>query len=90
MAAKVQMKSREELAEMHTGSLMSRREALLKCDESSQASTRSTPGLIEFKNTAEWKQAYSDLKSALATREHIPNKQERKALRQQRAKTKTK
>lgn len=40
MPSKVEKKSIEELALMHTGSLMKRREALLKCEESLALSDR--------------------------------------------------
>ena len=75
---------------MHTGSLMSRRKALLQCKESLDLSgevAQKSPGLIEFKDTPEWQCAYNDLKQVLSQREHLPNKQERKALRQAAAKT---
>lgn len=70
---------------MHTGTLMSRRNTLLKCEESFELSDQyqiSTHNGIEFKNTPQWKQAYQDIKAVLSTREHIPNKQESKTLRQ--------
>jgi len=95
MASKVEIKTLEELAEMHTGSLMSRRDALLKCEESFEVSDRngyeikpssSVTGVIEFKNTPEWKKAYNELKIVLSKREHIPNKQERKEIRKAKAK----
>ena len=88
MSNKVEPKTLAELEAMHTGSLMSRRKSLLKCDESfelSDQTVRSGSGLIEFKNTPEWKQAYQQLKEVLAKREHVPNKQERKKLRQLKA-----
>lgn len=80
---------------MHTGSLMARRDALLKCDDSFELSDQdgyetkpvaTNTGYIEFKDTSEWKQAYNDLKAILATREHVPNKQERKEIRKEKAK----
>lgn len=89
MSNKVEPKTLAELEAMHTGSLMSRRKALLKCDESfelSEQTARSRSGMIEFKDTPEWKQAYQQLKEVLAKREHVPNKQERKKLRQLKAK----
>jgi hypothetical protein len=92
MPSKVEIKTVEELKAMHTGSLMRRREALLRCEESFEQSDRYgyepqpiAGGDIEFKDTPEWKQAYAELKVELATREHVPNKQERKALRRQQA-----
>ena len=80
---------------MHTGTLMNRRAALLKCEESFESSDRngyeakpsaSITGVIEFKDSPEWKQAYKQLKDVLANREHVPNKLERKKLRQLKAK----
>ena len=83
------------MEKMHTGSIMSRRAALLKCEESFEMSDRngyetkpnvSQTGLIEFKNTPEWQQAYKELKKVLSTRENVPNKQERKEIRREKAK----
>lgn len=88
MSSRVEHKSLAELEAMHTGSLMSRRKALLKCEESVELSDQIEPSntdKIEFKNTTEWQQAYQDLKSVLDTRENLPNKQERKAMRQAKA-----
>ena len=95
MASKVEVKTLEELEKMHTGSIMSRRAALLKCEESFEMSDRngyetkpnvSQTGLIEFKNTPEWQQAYKELKKVLSARENVPNKQERKEIRREKAK----
>lgn len=88
MASKVKTLSVAELEAMHTGSLMSRRKALLKCEESSPAgrvSHGAQAEFIEYKDTPAWQRAYRELKAVLATREHVPNKQERKAMRQARA-----
>jgi len=95
MVNKVDIKTPDELASMHTGTLMKRREALLKCEESFKSSDlngyetkplTSETGLIQFKDTPEWQQAYSELKSVLSKRENIPNKQERKQIRKEKAK----
>ena len=92
MPSKVELKSIEDLELMHTGSLMKRREKLLKCEESLALSDRADEqylvnrGFVEFKDTDTWKQSYRELKAVLSERENIPNKKERKALRQQRAK----
>lgn len=95
MASKVEIKTIADLNEMHTGSLMSRRAALLKCEESFELSDRngyepkpkvSETGLIEFKDTSEWQQAYNELKIVLSKHENIPNKQERKEIRKEKAK----
>lgn len=84
-------KTLAELAAMHTGSLMSRRQALLRCPETSSLSVQDKASLfsaIQFKDTQVWQNAYRELKNELDTREHLPNKQERKAQRQARAKNK--
>ena len=57
---------------MHTGSLMNRRKALLQCEESFELSDQvelQYSKVIEFKNTPEWKRAYSELKLVLSQRE---------------------
>ena len=77
MSNKVEPKILAELEAMHTGSLMSHRKALLKCDESFELSDKtacSSSGLIEFTDTPEWKQDYHQLKEVLADRKHVPNK----------------
>ena len=92
MSCTVEPKSLENLESMHTGSLMSRRKALLKCEESYEDSdqiVRKDLGLIEFKNTQEWLNAYSDLKQVLSSRENVTNKQERKKNRQAAAKSRS-
>lgn len=94
MASKVEKKSKTELEDMHTGTLMKRRKALLECEESyvvsvlytEEGENKPTLGMIQFKDTPEWAQAYEDLKSVLSTRENVLSKKERKELRQQRAK----
>ncbi len=75
MTKKVKIIDLESLKQMHTGSLMSRRKALLACEESIELSDRDPGyvvenGYIEFKQTEEWKNAYSQLKSVLKAREH--------------------
>ena len=89
MANKIRILNIDVLEALHTGTLMSRRIALLKCEESSELSDQSDcntePSVIEFKNTDTWKQAYSELKKVLSERENIPNKEERKTLRQAKA-----
>ena len=90
MANKVPIKTTQELEAMHTGTLMNRRKALLKCEEtyahSDQTSHKPSNDMIEFKDTPQWQAAYADVKSILATRENVPNKAERKAMRQAKAK----
>lgn len=96
MSSKVEIKTLEELNVMHTGSLMKRRAALLKCEESFEQSDRNgyeaksnikNTGIIEYKDTPEWQQAYTELKSILNNRENLPNKQERKEIRKEKART---
>lgn len=85
----IEPKTLAELQAMHTGTLMSRRQALLKCPETSTLTLQDKTSLftpIRFKDTTVWQNAYRELKSVLDSREHLPNKQERKALRQARAK----
>ena len=82
MPSKVPIKNQDELKALHTGTLMVRRVALLKCEASFSLSDRlaedepnpAETGFIEFKDTAEWKKAYAELKHVLAGREHIPRK----------------
>lgn len=82
MPSKTPIINKDELMALHTGTLMARRKALLKCEESFCLSDRLgedepnpvETGFIEFKDTAEWKQAYAELKHVLAGREHIPRK----------------
>ena len=90
MASKVKIINKEELQKLHTGTLMKRRESLLACEESFNSSDRfgyedapspDLTGVIEFKDTETWEKAYSELKEVLSTREHWPNKTERKVER---------
>ena len=96
MSSKVEIRTLEELKNMHTGTLMSRRKALLKCEEAFEVSdsynyeNKSIPnntGFIEFKDSPEWEKAYKELKSVLSTRENIPNKKERKEIRKNKARS---
>ncbi|MFD1007014.1 hypothetical protein [Oceanisphaera ostreae] len=84
----VEPKTIAELEAMHTGTLMNRRKALLACPETSvlpELEKVLAIGEVRSKDTAVWRQAYQDLKSVLDQREHLPSKQERKSMRQQRA-----
>ncbi len=68
------------LVELHTGSLLKRLELLRSLQNAFEESDWSPEereavemaGLIAFKNTDLWKAAYSDLKTVLAQREHLP------------------
>ncbi|MBT9312785.1 hypothetical protein [Leptothoe kymatousa] len=67
-------KSIEALEKMHTGSLLSRLKQLQMCEASLAASDKefATEGLIEFKDTEAWANAYGEVKKVLSYREHIP------------------
>jgi len=68
--------SKDDLSQLHTGSLLTRLEHLRKLPESFEASDMSVDeelsarDKIAFKNTAVWKEAWSDLKEELSGREH--------------------
>lgn len=83
MPINVKILSSEELKNMHTGSLMSRRKKLLACEESFEVSdgydkenesVAEEKEYIEFKNSSAWKNAYKELKDVLAMREHYGKK----------------
>jgi len=91
MSNAVVIMKRDQLMTLHTGTLMKRRDELLKCDETLELPgglnvEESSLDLIQYKNTKEWREAYADVKEILSTREHVSNKKERKILRQQKAK----
>ncbi|MDX1634581.1 MAG: hypothetical protein R3280_08095 [Marinobacter sp.] len=91
MAEPIERKSVAELEKLHTGTLMKRREALLQCPEPPEpleGNEVATGSDILYKNTPQWNQAYRDLKAVLENREHMPNKQQRRAIRQERARKK--
>jgi hypothetical protein len=90
MPSKVKTISKEDLQNLHTGTLMKRRKKLLACEESFQLSDRfgyevepipDETGYVEFKDTEAWKLAYSELKEVLSNRENWPGKHERKTTR---------
>jgi len=74
--------SPESFAGMPTKQLLGRLRALHECEESASLSDRSPaeivadPGIL-FKDTAQWKEAHSQLKAVLAKREHVPSATER-------------
>ena len=80
----------EALASMPTKQLLGRLHSLQRCEESAALSDRTPEEVaasegILFKGTTEWQRAYDDLKTVLATREHVPSAAERAQARQQRA-----
>lgn len=90
MPSSVPIIAKGQLEAMHTGSLLSRLRRLQQCEESFAASDRygeegeprpSDTGHIEFKDTAEWRTAFSDLKELLSSRERLLSAAERKAKR---------
>ncbi len=83
--------TKEELKQLHTGTLMARREKLLRCEESLDTSDKDSSyslptGSIEFKASDEWQIAYKQLKEELSKREHWPSKGERREYRRSNAK----
>jgi len=82
MSNKVLIINQDILNTLHTGTLLSRRKALLKCEESFSLSDQQNEqepnpretGFIEFKDTVEWQQAYDNLKNILSKREHRQRK----------------
>jgi hypothetical protein len=85
--SKVKIIDKNELKNLHTGTLIKRRKELLACEESFRLSDRfgnedepspENTGYIEFKDTKAWKHAYQDLIETLSGREHWPSSQERK------------
>lgn len=81
----------DELQKLHTGSLLTRLKRLRALQESFELSdwlpeerdAVEAAGLIAFKQTAVWKDAWSDIKRVLDDREHFPRGS--KALRQRAA-----
>lgn len=71
---------KEQLQELHTGSLLKRLELLRSLQGSFEESdwlpeerdAVAAVGLIAFKNTESWKSAFLDVKAILAERENIP------------------
>ena len=97
MTNKVKIVPISDLERMHTGSLISRRVELLKCEESFRASDRygyedepdpEQSGYIEFKDQSLWSVAYREVKEVLANREHVPSAAEKKQRRHEQAKKK--
>jgi hypothetical protein len=70
---------RQDLESMPTKMLLARLDRLRFCEESAATSDLSKDEVgdvsgILFKDSAEWRQAYDDVKQVLATREHIPRR----------------
>ena len=79
---------------MPTKQLLGRLQALHECEESSQFSDLTAGEIaasngILFKNSAEWQMAYENLKTILATREHVPSAAERAKNRSLRGRLKS-
>lgn len=83
----------DELKKLHTGSLLSRLKSLRELQDSYEVSdwlpeerdAVQAAGLIAFRKTTSWETAFSDLKSVLSEREHIPrgSKEKRQQAAQQ-------
>ncbi len=71
---------RDELSTQSTPALLARLQKLRRCEERHELSdltdeeVRACEGRILFKNSDVWQQAYADLKTILADREHVPRK----------------
>ena len=81
--------AKESLLKMPTKQLLGRLRALQRCEESAALSDLTADEIaartgILFKDSAEWRDAYSHLKAVLATREHLPTAAERIRTRQER------
>jgi hypothetical protein len=77
----------ESLRGMPTKALLARVARLRFCEQSLGASDMTpeeaqTADGILFKDTAEWKNAFDDLKLVLAEREHVPRPNEKRAARE--------
>ena len=87
MAGAIDIISKSDLKNLSTSSLLRRHKELLACEESYEMSEKfyySEPaltGVIEYKNSEQWKRAYAELKEVLASREHIARPAEKKAKR---------
>ncbi len=83
---------RPTLETMSTKALLGRLRALLRCQESAAVSDMMGDELacltgIFFKDAPEWQNAYADVKSILAHREHVPKSAERRRKRLDRVRT---
>jgi len=85
--------SPSELAELATNQLLGLRDRLLACEDSpahsdvtpAEAASAIDPTTIRFKDDLRWIVLYEAVKAELATREHVPGRDERRSDRQQRA-----
>ena len=74
------------LASMPTKALLARLKRLHWCEEGPEHSdltdeeVRAVEGKILLKSSDIWKQAYADLKTILAGREHVPRKESKNKL----------
>jgi hypothetical protein len=84
----------EFLLKMPTKQLLGRLRALHRCEESAPFSDLTAGEIaasngILFKNSAEWQDAYDQLKAILATREHVPTAAERARNREKRGRSRS-
>jgi hypothetical protein len=73
---------------MSTEQLLLRLQRLRECEPSLERSDRElhdvVAGQIMFKDNEEWEEAFQDVKTILATREHVERPKERTPARRQR------
>ena len=87
MSRLVEIIPASQLEAWTTAKLLSRLQSLRSCEESYECSEKayhSEPpetGVIEYKDTEEWKTAYYALKQLLTDREHLPRPAEKKSKR---------
>jgi len=85
---------KDSLLSMPTKQLMGRLHSLQRCEEAEAIADRirmeiaAAKGIL-FKDSPQWRKAHNELKSVLATREHMPSAAERVEIRRQRARPRT-
>ena len=78
----------EQMESLATGSLMTLRNKMLRCEEAPQFSDLQPgdvvdPAVIRFKSDPRWAVMYDSLKAILDQREHVPGGPEREQMRKQ-------
>lgn len=91
MTSRVPIVERSELEQRSTRELLGRLRRLQACEEAPEFSDLSPEEIalasnqIVFKNSRKWRIAHWELKTLLATREHVPGGDERRKKRHERA-----
>ncbi|MCH6259324.1 hypothetical protein MLD52_22410 [Puniceicoccaceae bacterium K14] len=91
----IQPVRKSDLEKLHTGSLLTRLQNLRECEESFELSDLDSGEIeilksgrrIHVKDSDEWKNAYSEVKAVLSSREHLPSAKERKEARLKKARS---